>query len=77
MISFSAACVFQDALSATETKAQEVQALKDGKLGKEMKSASLACENLSKELVQVTSEMENKKTALSAEVAALEAMIKV
>lgn len=58
-------------------KAKEVQALKDGKLEKNLKSANVAREELSKELVQATSEMTNKKSALAAEVEALEAVKKV
>lgn len=64
-------------MTQTEAKAREVQALKDGKLEKSLKSATAAREELSKELVKATSEMANKKSALAAEVKALEAVKKV
>lgn len=61
----------------TEAKAKEVQALKDGKLEKSLKSATAAREELSKDLVKAASEMNNKKSALDEEVKALEAFKKV
>lgn len=61
---------------ATEAKAKEVQGLKDGKLDEDLKDASAMREKLSKDLVQATSEMTNKKTALEDEVKALEAVKK-
>lgn len=54
-----------------------MQALKDGKIDKDVKNASANREKLSKDLVQATSEMTNKKTALQAEIKALEAVKKV
>lgn len=54
-----------------------MQALKDGKLEGNLKSATTTRENLSKDLVQATSEMTNKKSAHAAEVKALEAAKKV
>lgn len=71
-------CMFrQGALAATEVEAKRVQALKEGKLDKAVKDATTAREALSKELVQATSEMTNKKTALGTEEKALEAVKKV
>ncbi|CAM9477580.1 unnamed protein product, partial [Ectocarpus sp. 6 AP-2014] len=66
----------QEEVAQTEAKAKEVQALKEGKLEKDLKEASAAREKLSKDLVQATSEMTNKKSALEAEVKALEAVKK-
>ncbi|CAM9426844.1 unnamed protein product, partial [Ectocarpus sp. 12 AP-2014] len=66
----------QEEVAQTEAKAREVQALKEGKLEKDLKEASAAREKLSKDLVQATSEMTNKKSALEAEVKALEAVQK-
>lgn len=64
-------------MTQTEAKAKEVQALKDGKLEKDLKKATAAREDLSKDLVQATSAMSNKKSDLAAEVKALEAVKKV
>ncbi|CAM9771112.1 unnamed protein product, partial [Ectocarpus sp. 4 AP-2014] len=66
----------QEEVAQTEAKAREVQALKEGKLEKDLKEASAAREKLSKDLVQATSEMTNKESALEAEVKALEAVKK-
>ncbi|CAM9840030.1 unnamed protein product [Ectocarpus sp. 8 AP-2014] len=66
----------QEEVAQTEAKAREVQALKEGKLEKDLKEASAAREKLSKDLVQATSEMTNKKSGLEAEVKALEAVKK-
>ncbi|CAN0229623.1 unnamed protein product, partial [Ectocarpus sp. 12 AP-2014] len=66
----------QEEVAQTEAKAREVQALKEGRLEKDLKEASAAREKLSKDLVQATSEMTNKKSALEAEVKALEAVKK-
>lgn len=67
----------QELLSATEAEAKRVQALKEGTLDKAVKDASAAREKLSKDLVQATSEMTNKKSVLEAELAGLEAVKKV
>lgn len=67
----------QELLSATEAEAKRVQALKEGTLDKAVKDASAVRENLSKDLVQATSEMTNKKSVLEAELAGLEAVKKV
>lgn len=64
-------------MTQAEAKAKEVQALKDGELEKNLKKATAAREELSKELVQATSEMTNKKSALAEEVKALDAVKKV
>lgn len=64
-------------MTQTEAKAKEVQALKDGKLENDLKNSSAAREELSKEMVQATSEMANKRSTLEAEVKALEAVKKV
>eukprot|EP00903_Cladosiphon_okamuranus_P020312 g18637.t1 len=66
----------EEEVTQTEAKAREVQALKDGKLEKDLKSATATREELSKELVKATSEMTNKKSALAAEIKALEAVKK-
>lgn len=70
-------CSRQDAVAATEAEATQVQALKDGKLDEAVKKATDSREQLSKALVQTTSEFTNKRSALDAEVKALEAVKKV
>lgn len=67
----------QEVVSATEEEAKKVQALRDGEVDKAVKSAATSRDHLSKELVQATSELTNKKTALETELKALEALKKV
>lgn len=60
-----------------EERAKEVQALRDGKVDKEVKAAAAARESLSKELVQATSELTNKRQALEDDLHSLETLKKV
>lgn len=70
-------CGSQEALAATEAEAKKVMAMKEGKLDKDLKEASASREKLSKDLVQATSELTNKKAARDADIKALEAIRQV
>ena len=70
-------CGSQASLVATEEEAKKVLALKEGKLDKALKDASALREKLSKDLVQATSELTNKKNARDADIKALEAIKQV
>lgn len=63
--------------SETEQEIARVQQLKDGELDKALKVAIEEREQLSKDLVQSTSEFSNQEKAKDAEVAALESIKKV